>query len=308
MSRVYPGYVTYLSRNGLSQIDGRVQIGELSRRVGVGADTLRAWERRYGLLEPDRSDGGFRLYSGEDERRVRDMRAQLARGLPAAEAARAVMAGGPAVAPADAGSRLAAALAHYDERRAHLVLNRLLSDHGPEVALRDVIYPYLRDVGERFAHGELDVGQEHFGSNLLQGRLLPLVRPWRDGAGPRAVLACPPGERHALGLLGFGVALSRRGWGVVYLGADTPVATIARTAAAAAADAIVLSAVAADRLAAVEDELRELAGRRRLALAGAGAEPALARRVGAALLDTDPVTAAAELPPAWDVSAATAAG
>ena len=309
LSSVYPGYVTYLSRNHVSHIDGRVQIGELSRRVGVGADTLRAWERRYGLLRPARSAGGFRLYSDDDERRVRSMRTQLERGLPAAEAARTVLAGGPP--PGDAAgarARLAAALAGYDERRAHALLDRLLDDHGPEIAMRDVIYPYLRDVGDLYASGELDVGQEHFASNLLQGRLLGLVRPSDDAAQPLVVLACPPGERHTLGLAGFGAALSRRGWRVVFLGADTPVADMARSAAAAGAVTVVVSAVVADHLAAVEDELRALARQRSVALAGAGAAPAFARRIGAALLETDPVTAAQELPWRGEVSAQRAAG
>jgi DNA-binding transcriptional MerR regulator len=294
LSSFHPGYVTYLSRTG------RVQIGELSRRSGVGIDTLRAWERRYGLLRPARSGGGFRLYSGDDERRVRDMRAELERGLPAAEAARAVLAQAPDAAPAEpavARGQLAAALAGYDERAAHAVLDRLFADHGPEVALRDVIFPYLRDIGEQWARGRLEVGQEHFASNLLHGRLLALMRSQVAGPAPCAVLACPPGEQHSLGLAGFGVALCRRGWRVVYLGADAPVATIARSAAAAAADAVVLAAVAAERFAAVAAELRALAGGSRVLLAGAGADPALARRAGGAALDADPVSAAGELTP-----------
>lgn len=281
----------------MSSEPGRVQIGELSRRVGVGQDTLRAWERRYGLLRPARSPGGFRLYSGDDERRVGDMRAQLRRGLPAAEAARAVLARerGQAAAPAEARDRLAAALAEYDERTANAVLDRLFADHGPDVALRDVVFPHLRYVGDQWASGRLDVGQEHFASNLLHGRLLALMRSPRPGSEPRAVLACPPGEQHTLGLAGFGAALSTRDWRVVYLGADAPVAMIARSAATAAADTVVLSSVAADRFAAAAEELHALARRSRLLLAGAGAEPALARRIGATVLETDPVTAAGEL-------------
>src|SRR5947208_2167401 len=68
-----------------------VRIGELSRRVGVSAHVLRAWQSRYGLLQPVRSDGGFRLYSGADELRIRRMQAHLAAGLSAAEAAQAVL-------------------------------------------------------------------------------------------------------------------------------------------------------------------------------------------------------------------------
>ena len=68
--------------------DGYLRIGELSRRTGVAPELLRAWERRYGLLRPARSEGGFRLYSDADEQRVQRMRQHLRQGLAAAEAAR----------------------------------------------------------------------------------------------------------------------------------------------------------------------------------------------------------------------------
>ena len=70
---------------------GNVRIGELSRRAGVSPELLRAWERRYGLLQPTRSPGGFRLYSAADEQRIRAMQQNLERGLSAAEAAQAVL-------------------------------------------------------------------------------------------------------------------------------------------------------------------------------------------------------------------------
>src|SRR6187397_246665 len=64
-----------------------LRIGELSRRTGVPPELLRAWERRYALVEPRRTDGGFRLYSAEDLRRVQSMREHLAHGVSAAQAA-----------------------------------------------------------------------------------------------------------------------------------------------------------------------------------------------------------------------------
>src|SRR5665811_1709010 len=88
---------------------GVLRIGELSRRVGVSEHVLRAWESRYGLLSPARSNGGFRLYSEDDENRVRRMQAHLADGLAAAQAASAAIADEPtgriARAGADARSR-----------------------------------------------------------------------------------------------------------------------------------------------------------------------------------------------------------
>src|SRR5690242_15840520 len=76
-----------------------LRIGELSRRLGVSDHVLRAWETRYGLLQPVRTEGGFRLYSAADEARVRQMQAHLANGLSAAEAARAALAEDPSARP-----------------------------------------------------------------------------------------------------------------------------------------------------------------------------------------------------------------
>jgi methanogenic corrinoid protein MtbC1 len=101
-----------------------------------------------------------------------------------------------------------------------------------------------------------------------------------------------------LGLIGFGIALCNRGWRIAYLGPDTPIASVQRTAFEISPDAVVLAAVLPVRFADVEPELHELATRVPLALAGAGAIPTLVERVGAKLLDTDPVTAAERLAPA----------
>ena len=215
----------------------RLRIGELSRRVGVSRDLLRAWERRYGLLRPVRSDNGFRLYSEVDEWRVHLMQEKLWSGLSAAEAARAVAAvdrqrdrDAPSSrlgrGPSHFTAELGAALEEFDEDRAHASLDRLFAVFGVERAIRDALMPYLCDLGERWARNEITVGQEHFVSRLLEGRLLTLARGWNRGPGPRAILACPPGEQHTLPLLGFGLALRSRGWRNIYLGADTPPSTV----------------------------------------------------------------------------------
>src|SRR3569833_2477429 len=97
-----------------------LRIGELSRRLGVSAYVLRAWERRYGVLRPARAQGGYRLYSERDEQRIRVMQAHLARGLSPAEAARESLREAPAPPPdspsppSDAGEALDRALETYD--------------------------------------------------------------------------------------------------------------------------------------------------------------------------------------------------
>ena len=237
-----------------------LRIGELSRRLGVSDHVLRAWERRYGLLRPVRSPGGFRLYSEDDERRVRRMQAHLARGLSAAQAARTAIGEDDASAagadtkaverrtgPIDEPGALARAMDEMDEPAAQAALDRLLAGFTVETVLRDVVLPYLHAVGERWERGEAVVAQEHFASNLLRGRLANLARGWGNGRGPTALLACPPGEEHDLPLLAFGIVLHRNGWRISYLGANTPLEDLTRTAAELQPDLIVLAAVTPER-------------------------------------------------------------
>jgi DNA-binding transcriptional MerR regulator len=284
-----------------------LRIGELSRRLGVSDHLLRAWERRYGLLQPVRSAGGFRLYSEADELRVRRMQAHLTHGLSAAEAARAAIAeDGPAEADlspaaepqlaAPAASELSAALRQaldaFDEPAAQAALDRLISDLSLPAALRDVVLPYLTELGERWERGTASVAQEHFASNILRGRLAGLARGWGSGHGPRAVLACPPGELHDLALMVFGIILNRNGWRIDYLGMSTPIEELTRTIDAAHPDLIVLAATLPEHLETLAAQLTALARRTPLALAGPGATPQIAGAVGARLLTGDPVTEA----------------
>jgi MerR family transcriptional regulator, light-induced transcriptional regulator len=285
--------------------EGYLRIGELSRRTGVAPELLRAWERRYGLLRPARSEGGFRLYSGGDEQRVELMRRHLRGGIAAAEAARLAIEGADsengdaerAASPelAELAARLRAALDAFDEVGAHAVFDRLLGALSLDAVLRDVVLPYLRELGARWESGEATVAQEHFASNLLRGRLLGLARGWDGGDGPRAVLACAPGELHDLPLVAFGLALRRRGWRITYLGPDTPVDTLAATAEQLTPTLVVVAASSSRRLKPLEDALAELAGTTRVAIAGAGASAAMAERTGTEHLTGDPVTAGLEL-------------
>jgi MerR family transcriptional regulator, light-induced transcriptional regulator len=279
-----------------------LRIGELSRRLGLSPHVLRAWERRYGLPRPTRSSGGYRLYSEADEHRLRAMQAHLADGLSAAEAARAALEdnSSPPAAPAAQGLVIAAqALTHafegFDEPWAQEILDRLLIDFTVETVLRDVLLPFLRESGERWCRGELTVAQEHFATHVIRDRLAALGRGCGRGRGPRAVLACPPGELHDIPLLAFGVMLFRNGWRVAFLGASVPVADLIRTVEAAAPRLVVMSAVDPVRFAGLGADLARLAALAPLALAGEGASEAVARASSARLLTGDPVTEAARL-------------
>jgi MerR family transcriptional regulator, light-induced transcriptional regulator len=281
----------------------RLRIGEFSKRVGVSPELLRAWETRYGLLRPERSGGGLRLFSEQDERQVQLMLRNLAAGVHASEAARlALLSRRPS---AHAGTRAAEEIERaltkgveaLDEPMTQTALDRLLETFALPQALSEVVLPFLRRLGERWAAGEIGVAHEHFASDVIGGRLRALAHGWGGGVGPRAVLACQPGERHDLGLLCFGLALREQGWRITYLGADTPLRDVVAVCGELSPAIVVLSAVNRERFRRSTEEIVALGKRMRVAIGGAGATPALATRLGVELLGGDAVGEAAALAP-----------
>ena len=276
---------------------GALRIGEFARRTGVSPELLRAWERRYGLLEPIRSEGGFRLYAAEDGERVARMQRGLEEGLSAAESARRALASARPVEGLldDARARFLSAVPTYDETTVHAVLDEALTAFSLETVLRELILPALREVGEKWECGELEIAHEHFVTNLVRERLLALSRHWGRGAGPLAILACAPGERHDIGLIAFGLALRSHGWRILFLGANTPVATLAQAAVAMKPRLVVVSSMDGELLESVGGELRRLGRSAPLVLSGAGATEELCARLRVERLDGDLVTAAADV-------------
>ena len=286
---------------------GTLRIGELSRRVGVSPALLRAWEKRYGLLQPSRSEGNFRLYSEADEQRVRVMQGEMARGLSAAEAARVAVSGrggepGPAE-ESDFAERerraLAEAALNFDEGGVQDCLDRAFALQSLEGVLSEIVLPCLREIGDGWERSEVSVAQEHFASNIIRSRLMALTRGWDTGPSRRVVLACVPGELHDLGLICFGLTLWRRGWRILYLGQATPVADMGAGVREANATALVVHVQSSELWAGAQAEIAELAGETRLAIGGAGVDAAAAERVGAELLEGDPVKAAMAAHARW---------
>lgn len=326
-----------------------MRIGELAAKVGVSTHVLRAWEGRYGLLRPQRSAGGYRLYGHEDERRVREVVALRSKGVSAVEASRRVLAAerggttgrdeapdlgttdeatrgarpGPASGTAStAGEGTASAMGSgtrdlasdglrsdpqvlvaqlldavtaLDEDRAHAVLDTAFLERSVESAIIDVLLPLFVRVGEMWELGRIGIAQEHFASSLVRRRLGALSLTWGVGAGPVAVLACPPGEFHDIVLLSFGVLLGRAGWRVRYLGPDTPVHSLAAAARLTHADAVVLACRRPSGFRAHRSALRVLGEEHPLWLAGRGATPRVLEEIGVHHLGGDLVAAVAEL-------------
>lgn len=280
-------------------------IRELSRRIGVSTDLLRKWEHRYAVFSPERTSGNQRLYSQVDEARARLMLRHVRSGMSPAQAAELATAArfrikadpavrSPAATDSTTNTRMTmqTALEHYDETTAEQALEKLLTMLPATAVIRDVLLPYLRDIGERWADAHLTVAQEHFASNFIHSRLLGIARGWDRGLGPRAVLACPPDEQHTFGLIAFGIALHQIGWRIIYLGADTPIPMIAQASTTIRPRLTVIAAVLPSRFEKVLPELSDLGAHQTLAIAGAGATRQLANRCAAVHLADDPITAA----------------
>lgn len=284
-----------------------LRIGELSRRVGVSEHLLRAWELRYGLLDPARSEGGYRLYTTADEYRVRRMLDYLSQGLAAAQAAHAAKAESDRrnaeVDPPDPEKlslnqsylMLREHLDHFDGAAVQYLLDRLFTEFTLETVFRHVLLPYLDEMGTRWMAQTLSVGQEHFASNIFRGRLAQLAQGWGEGQGPVAFLACPPGEAHEFALLIAGITLHRHGWVIKYFGTDTPLDDIVELTSQTRPALVLLAATVSQRFADVIPELRQLSALTSLVVGGRGASQALADQCGATVVGGDPVSVAKEV-------------
>jgi methanogenic corrinoid protein MtbC1 len=238
------------------------------RETGLKPDTIRAWERRYGLPTPERSKGGHRLYSQQDIDTLKWLVSRQAEGMSisrAVELWRQYEADGedplhalltPGVSDvalpisasqgdvlADLRGRWVTACQDFDEQTAEQVIAQASAQFPPETVCLEILQKGLSEIGLRWYEGTASVQQEHFSSGLAMRRLQAMVAanppPSRPG---RIIAACPPEERHTFSLLLITFLLKRRGWEVIYLGADVPADRLANTVAATDPHLVILSA------------------------------------------------------------------
>lgn len=229
-----------------------LNIGALSRRTGVPAETLRAWERRYGVPTPRRTASGRRTYSESDLALVVRMRQLVAEGVAPSLAARQLLRDDAPDRPDARQARRVArgyaeqfvtACAEYDEAAADRLLTDALLVYPVEQVCRDVIGPALERIGQLWWQEELPVAAEHIASSLVRDRLAVLSRSYANKDAARlAVLACAPGEMHEIGPAMLGLFLRRRGWRVLSLGQNTPIRDVERVATALRPAVVVISA------------------------------------------------------------------
>ncbi len=224
-------------------------IRTVSNLTGVNPVTLRAWERRHGLIEPMRTPSGHRLYSREQIEAIHRILGLLKRGLPISQVARTLTApaqssGGSKVSYWHAlRDRLVMATARFDDQEIEHAYEAALALHSVATVTDLLLLPVLRELGRRWHSGEGSVAEEHFFSTFVRDKLgARLHHRARHDRGPRILAACLPDEQHEIGLLIFALAAHERGLRILLLAARTPLEELAAVAQLAQCVAVVLSA------------------------------------------------------------------
>ncbi|QJR13740.1 MerR family transcriptional regulator [Usitatibacter palustris] len=221
----------------------------ISSLTGVNPITLRAWERRYGLIQPLRTPKGHRLYTRHDVDEIQRVLALMEQGVPIGRVREALAATRPVRgAPKGTGAwrvhleRMATAIGHFDEAGLDAVYDEALALHSIDQVSRNLLMPLLEHLGSRWEQMPGAVAEEHFFSGYMRNKLGARLHHRRHLAtGPRILAACVPGEHHELGLLLFTLAAHEAGLRVISLGANMPLAEIAMAARRARCKAIVLA-------------------------------------------------------------------
>jgi len=226
----------------------QLPIRTISSLTGVNAITLRAWERRYGLIQPLRTPKGHRLYTHSHVEQIRRVLMLVERGVPISRVrelldseprARARPHHGPFQ---DYLEQMAAAIARFDEFEIDRVYDQALSLHPIEQVTKLLLLPLLAHLGERWGSLSGAIAEEHFFAMYLRSKLgARLQHSARYASGPRIVAACAPGEQHEIGLLLFALEANAAGLRTVLLGANTPFEDVALAQQHAQAQAVVIS-------------------------------------------------------------------
>ncbi len=226
---------------------------------GVRVELIRAWERRYGVLSPQRTPSGYRVYTDRDVALLRRLKQLTEEGVSISEAAKmlpqllaeidaARPSQSPPPEPSDGSvaswrEEVLTAVGALDQRRVSETLDEVLAALSPLKAYEDVLVPLQQEVGELWHQGVFTVGQEHLVTQEIRARLISLLHS-APNKGPRhALLACFPEEQHELGLLGMALRLRHSGMMVTLLGQRTPTDEVVRMARALEVDLVGLSSV-----------------------------------------------------------------
>jgi DNA-binding transcriptional MerR regulator len=245
-----------------------VPIRTVSSLTGVNPVTLRAWERRYGLIKPVRTPKGHRLYTMADVELINQAITLLESGMSISQVGKVLTAG--SLKPQDTAEaafdpwstyqrRLIKAIVAFDESTLNTVYNEVLSLYPIDIVTGRLIIPLLQELGRRWEKALGSIAEEHFFSVFLRNKLGARFHHHpRESKGPGLLATCLPGEQHEVGILLFALAAADREYRLILLGANTPLAELPPVVERTACQGIVLSGSAEVPEPVIREELPRL--------------------------------------------------
>jgi len=224
-------------------------IRTVSSLTGVNSITLRAWERRYGLITPIRTPKGHRLYTQNDIDLIQQVLELLDKGISIGQVKDYLKGKSAQPAPETATDpwsnyqrRMINAIVRFDTNALDQAYNDALSLYPIDLVTKHLILPLLKSLGQRWAENEGSIAEEHFFGAYLRNKLGARFHHHAPAQnGPLLVAACLPGEQHEIGLMLFCLSALNQGYRLVYLGADTPYSEMKTPVERSQADAILIS-------------------------------------------------------------------
>ena len=264
-----------------SRPDRTYEIHEVAELTGLAPARLRAWERRYEVVRPERMSNGYRAYTAdqvallrayarliEGGERIGDLAARARDDVLAQAEARALD-GSPQAA-------LLEAVRMFDRERLEGLVAQQLALRGLRAFAEEVVLPLAQSVGDLWALGKIPIAAEHLASEVVLHALKGGLRMSR-GTGPLVVCGCLAGERHEWGFLATLAVIQENGWRIHYLGADLPVNEVIEAAWQLAPQGVAFSssdpAVVRASLPALAAVTSKLPPRTMAVIGGAGVEP-----------------------------------
>jgi DNA-binding transcriptional MerR regulator len=216
--------------------------------TGVNAVTLRAWERRYGLIKPSRTPKGHRLYTHEDIRLIQEILDRLSQGISISQITRELLENSASADKPNADTwddyrrRMIDAIVCFDEDTLDAVYNDAMSLYPVDIVTIRLIMPLLEELGDRWQEETGSVAEEHFFSVYLRNKLGARFHHQNlKNTGPKLIVACLPGEHHEFGILLFALTAHNKGFQIVLLGADLPLSELRHVAERTDSQGIVLA-------------------------------------------------------------------
>ena len=240
----------------------RYNLGYVIRETNIHPDTLRAWERRYGVPTPQRSEGGHRLYTERDIETIRWLIHQQNEGLSISKAVdlfndliaegQDPLSAPPVITKATSlnapdtdhlRAKWIVAVSSFDNARSEQVLSQAFANYPIKTVLSEVLQQGLIEIGDQWYRGDLTVQQEHFASALVARRLHALIAAAPAPIQPGCILvALPAGEQHEVAPLMLTLLLRYAGWDVIYLSANVPITQLGMTLEQTKPELVILSA------------------------------------------------------------------